>query len=861
MAVKFTNNAATTLAAGINSSVTSIAVTDGSVFPTITGSDHFYVTFDDTTNKEIVKVTARSGNTLTVVRGHDNTTARAFSSGDKAELRIVAALLDDVKTDVSSTLTVDTFTGNGSATAFTLSVAPASEDNLIVFIEGVYQNPGDFTLSGTTLTFDVAPANSRNIIVYHVAALVSGNNLTHNQFTCNGSTTAFTLGLSPIHENNTQVFLDGVYQQKTDYAVSGTTLTMDTAPANGAILEVMTFTQTEVNTLPASFVSGLTEVTAVGADHFMIFDATDSALKKSLVSDVLESATSISTSADATAITIDSNEKVTFTSDVTTGGHLSVGGNNNELRFYEGSNYVGFEAPALSADKIWVLPAADGSNGQVIKTDGSGNLSFTTIDTSISANSVGITELNVSDGSNGQVLQTNGSGTLSFATVSGGPTHKEGGTNFTNSIMIGDDSTGTLSSAERNTGVGKDVFASLTSGAGNNVLGYQALDANTTGNNNVAIGETALGANTTGGNNVGIGHEALASSTTASNNVAIGYKALDAATTGGSNTAVGKDALGDLTTGSENVGVGWTAGGDITTARFCTAVGRQALRLNTTTEYLTAVGYSAARSCTGETMAAFGTHAAYSNTTGVSNTAIGAYALYNCTTANRNTALGHRAGHGYTGSENVFIGNEAGEGSSSGNFNTFVGHQAGEATNGSSNIILGNATSIGSASNRYVIGNSNNGTGTQDYAVAFVRGNSDWSRILMGGTSISASSDERKKKDITNHALGLSFINRLRPVNFKWKAPSDFPNTFTDYDSEITTPTRTGWETGFIAQEVKAAMDAEGIETEKFNGWGVEADGSQSLSPAQLIMPLVKALQEADDKIDALTARIETLEG
>lgn len=354
MAVKFTNNAATTLAAGINSSVTSIAVTDGSVFPTITGSDHFYVTFDDTTNKEIVKVTARSGNTLTVVRGHDNTTARAFSSGDKAELRIVAALLEDVKTDISSTLTVDTFTGNGSATAFTLSVAPASEDNLIVFIEGVYQNPGDFTLSGTTLTLDVAPANSRKIIVYHVAALVSGNNLTHNQFTCNGSTTAFTLGLSPIHENNTQVFLDGVYQQKTDYAVSGTTLTMDTAPANGAILEVMTFTQTEVNTLPASFVSGLTQVTAVGADHFMIFDATDSALKKSLVSDVLESATSISTSADATAITIDSSENVTFTNNVTiNSGQLTAGG--------------------------LAYPTSDGSNGQVLTTNGSGTLSFSTV--------------------------------------------------------------------------------------------------------------------------------------------------------------------------------------------------------------------------------------------------------------------------------------------------------------------------------------------------------------------------------------------------------------------------------------------------------------------------------------------------
>jgi len=354
MAVKFTNNAATTLAAGINSSVTSIAVTDGSVFPTITGSDHFYVTFDDTTNKEIVKVTARSGNTLTVVRGHDNTTARAFSSGDKAELRIVAALLDDVKTDVSSTLTVDTFTSDGTTAEFTLSVAPASEDNLIVFIEGVYQNPGDFTLSGTSLTLDAVPPNTRKVVVYHVSHLVSGNNLAHNQFTCNGSTTAFTLSLSPIHENNTQVFLDGVYQQKTDYAVSGTTLTMDTAPANGAILEVMTFTQTEVNTLPASFVSGLTEVTAVGADHFMIFDATDSALKKSLVSDVLESATSISTSADATAITIDSSENVTFTNNVTiNSGQLTAGG--------------------------LAYPTSDGSNGQVLTTNGSGTLSFSTV--------------------------------------------------------------------------------------------------------------------------------------------------------------------------------------------------------------------------------------------------------------------------------------------------------------------------------------------------------------------------------------------------------------------------------------------------------------------------------------------------
>ena len=320
MAVKFTNNAATTLAAGINSSATSISVTDGSVFPSLSSGEHFYVTFDDTTNTEIVKVTARSSNTLTVVRGQDNTTARAFSSGDKAELRVVAALLEDVKTEVTSTLSVDTFTGDDSATAFTLSQAPSSEDNLIVFIEGVYQNPGDFTLSGTTLTLDTAPLVGRKIVAYHVSGAVSGNNLNHDQFTANGSTAAFTLSIAPIHENNTQVFIDGVYQQKDSYSVSGTTLTLDANPANGAKVEVMTFTQTDVNTIPASFVAGLTEVSAVGADHLLVYDATDNALKKALASDLIETvgATPTFTTANITNTTTGDSLLFTTTEDSST---------------------------------------------------------------------------------------------------------------------------------------------------------------------------------------------------------------------------------------------------------------------------------------------------------------------------------------------------------------------------------------------------------------------------------------------------------------------------------------------------------------------------------------------------------------
>jgi hypothetical protein len=55
--------------------------------------------------------------------------------------------------------------------------------------------------------------------------------------------------------------------------------------------------------------------------------------------------------------------------------------NQVDARFREatanGTNYVGFQAPAtIAADVLWTLPATDGSNGQVLKTDGSGTLDW-----------------------------------------------------------------------------------------------------------------------------------------------------------------------------------------------------------------------------------------------------------------------------------------------------------------------------------------------------------------------------------------------------------------------------------------------------------------------------------------------------
>ena len=58
-------------------------------------------------------------------------------------------------------------------------------------------------------------------------------------FTGNGSTTAFTLGSDPATENNTQVYIDGVYQQKDGYSVAGAILTFSAAPPNLSTIEVM----------------------------------------------------------------------------------------------------------------------------------------------------------------------------------------------------------------------------------------------------------------------------------------------------------------------------------------------------------------------------------------------------------------------------------------------------------------------------------------------------------------------------------------------------------------------------------------------------------------------------------------------
>ena len=149
----------------------------------------------------------------------------------------------------TNTFTTDVFTSSGSAT-FTLTQAVSSPNDCIVHIDGIYQTPTDaYTVSGTSLTFTATPASGRKVVVYSVKAGVSGNNVEVQTINGNGSDHTFTLNVNPINENNTIVHIDGVYQQKSSYSVSGTQLTFGAGniPANGTVIEVATFTQTEIN--------------------------------------------------------------------------------------------------------------------------------------------------------------------------------------------------------------------------------------------------------------------------------------------------------------------------------------------------------------------------------------------------------------------------------------------------------------------------------------------------------------------------------------------------------------------------------------------------------------------------------------
>jgi len=76
-----------------------------------------------------------------------------------------------------------------------------------------------------------------------------------------------------------------------------------------------------------------------------------------------------------TAMTLKEDKTTLFGLSIEVPGDIRITGR-SDLRFYEGSNYVGFKAPDLTSDQIWVLPQTEGTADQRLITDGNGNLKW-----------------------------------------------------------------------------------------------------------------------------------------------------------------------------------------------------------------------------------------------------------------------------------------------------------------------------------------------------------------------------------------------------------------------------------------------------------------------------------------------------
>ncbi|MES2678237.1 MAG: tail fiber domain-containing protein [Bacteroidota bacterium] len=387
-----------------------------------------------------------------------------------------------------------------------------------------------------------------------------------------------------------------------------------------------------------------------------------------------------------------------------------------------------------------------------------------------------------------------------------------------------------------NASFGQNVLTNITTGSYNSGFAQWSLVNTTTGSENAAYGGSTLGYNTSGSRNTGLGYASLGNNTTASDNTSVGNRAAMNLTTGGQNTILGKEAFYSNQVGIGSTAVGYQALYSDTYNNGShpnQAFGYQALKSNTTGQQNTALGYQVLLNSVGaHNLTGVGMWTLKSNTSGGDNTAMGCVALTNNTTGGDNTAYGVLALDGnVTGSGNTGIGRGASVG----------------ANNLTNAMALGNGAIV-NVSNRTFIGNT---TMTLTECV--------------GG--IYTVSDGRFKTNVSEDDVkGLAFIKLLRPVVYNFDTKK-FQGTLTanlsddmkayamKQDFEPSTAIR---QTGFIAQEVeKAAKDA-GFD---FNGVNKpqNSDDHYSLSYAQFVVPLVKAVQEQQKMIEDLQKTIVDL--
>lgn len=278
------------------------------------------------------------------------------------------------------------------------------------------------------------------------------------------------------------------------------------------------------------------------------------------------------------------------------------------------------------------------------------------------------------------------------------------------------------------------------------------------------------------------------------------------------NTAIGHESLMENVNGIAN-----------------TAIGAISLIHNVSGTGNTATGAaSMVNNTTGESNTASGMNSLWSNTTGSNNTANGTDALFENTTGSNNTAVGYRALHN----------NNIGEGNTGLGASTFIS-PGGNVTN---TTVVG----FGAAANTSNTVRIGNGAITK----------------IEGQVPFTTPSDGRFKYKVQEDVHGLDFILQLRPVTYQFDVKQFDEQLQSRQNKEAVSPVNEVMQaaytkatairrTGFIAQEVEKAAKVSGYD---FSGLVKPATEQEyySISYESFVVPMVKAIQELNKKVEAL---------
>ena len=451
----------------------------------------------------------------------------------------------------------------------------------------------------------------------------------------------------------------------------------------------------------------------------------------------------------------------------------------------------------LDINNAFSFPTADGASGQVLTTDGSGNVAWGSTTVDVVKDADNDTKIQVEESADEDVIRFDVAG-AEFARMDGKTFHMNA--------------------------PGLSVF--IGSNAGSNDDGSN--------NENTFVGYQSGQQNTTGSQNTFMGYHAGTKVTEGSSNTFVGYKSGKSIITGSGNVFLGNNA-GSSELGSNLLYIDNSlTNSPLIWGDFANNIARINGRLEVvSTGESVFIGLNAGSNDDGSfnRNTFIGYQSGLQNTTGAENTFNGRHSGRENTTGSQNTFVGHQAGDDVTeGSNNTFVGHKSGQNNNTGSGNVFLGNKAGESETGSNLLYIDNSATI----NPLIWGDfANNRLGINRKATTnTLEVGGDASKNSAGDWL--ANSDARLKKDIQplNSEMVLEKLLSLQGVTYQWD------------DDKTGTERPEGLQYGFTAQNIQGVFPT--LVSEDAQGYLQTAYGTYDAMYIEAIRALVQRIEQLE---------------